>query len=156
LPAFDFDPLNRADCLAVGETFAQGLEKKLGVKDGQRIALVGATPEVLNFFEKEFPTLEFSTSLRGGFDLIIYFATRSAELSRRMNMLSRALRDKGALWVAWPKKTSRVVTDLSFDAVQEAGIEQSLVDTKVCSISEIWSALRFAQKASANKHLVSA
>lgn len=140
----------------MGETFADGLEKKLGIKEGQRIALVGATPEFLNFFEKEFPFTEFSTTLHGGFDLVIYFATRNAELSKRMDALSRSLREKGALWVAWPKKTSRIVTDLSFDVVQEAGLGQSLVDTKICSISEIWSALRFAHRASANKHLVSA
>lgn len=132
----------------MGETFALGLERKLGFKSGQRIALVGATDDVLSFFQKEFPDLEFETTLRGGFDLIIFFATRNSELSRRITTLTRALRTKGALWIAWPKKTSRIVTDLSFDVVQEAGISQSLVDTKICSISEVWSALRFAQRVS--------
>lgn len=146
--AFDFYYAYRPDCSAVGGTFADGLERKLGFRDGQRIALIGATPDVLEFFEKEFPHLEFSTSLRGGFDLVVYFATRNTELSRRISTLTRSLRDKGALWIAWPKKTSRIVTDLSFDVVQETGIAQSLVDTKICSISEIWSALRFAQRTS--------
>lgn len=132
----------------MGGTFADGLERKLGLREGQRIALIGATPEVLDYFSKEFPDLEFATSLRGGFDLVIYFATRNSELSRRITTLTRSLRDKGALWIAWPKKTSRIVTDLSFDVVQETGISQSLVDTKICSISEVWSALRFAQRAS--------
>jgi len=132
----------------VGGTFADGLERKLGLREGQRIALIGATPDVLAFFTKQFPDLEFQTTLRGGFDLVIYFATRNSDLSRRINTLTRSLRDKGALWIAWPKKTSRIVTDLSFDVVQETGISQSLVDTKICSISEIWSALRFAQRVS--------
>ncbi len=132
----------------MGETFADGLERKLGFRDGQRIALIGATPDVLDFFSHQFPHLEFSTSLRGGFDLVVYFATRNSDLSRRINTLTRSLRDKGALWIAWPKKTSRIVTDLSFDVVQETGLAQSLVDTKICSISETWSALRFAQRVS--------
>lgn len=132
----------------MGGTFADGLERKLGFRDGQRIALIGATDDVLEYFEKKFPHLEFSTSLRGGFDLVVYFATRNSDLSRRINTLTRSLRDKGALWIAWPKKTSRIVTDLSFDVVQETGLSQSLVDTKICSISEVWSALRFAQRVS--------
>lgn len=132
----------------MGETFADGLERKLGIRDGQRIALIGASPTVLEFFQTQFPDHEFSTSLRGGFDLVLYFATRNADLSRRISPLTRSLRDKGALWIAWPKKTSGIVTDLSFDVVQETGILQELVDTKICSISEIWSALRFAQRVS--------
>lgn len=132
----------------MGKIFADGLEQKLGLRDGQRVALIGATPDVLDHFIKEFPSFEFSTTLRGGFDLVIYFATRNSDLSRRINTLTRSLRDKGALWIAWPKKSSRIVTDLSFDVVQETGISQSLVDTKICSISEIWSALRFAQRSS--------
>lgn len=132
----------------MGKTFADGLRSKLGLKEGQRIALIGATPDVLDYFSTEFPDLEFSTTLRGGFDVVIYFATRNQELSRRIGTLTRSLRDKGALWIAWPKKTCRIVTDLSFDVVQETGISQSLVDTKICSISDVWSALRFAQKQS--------
>ena len=146
--AFDFYYHFRADYSTVGGTFAKGLEGKLGLREGQRVAIIGATPEVLEFFNKSFPYLEFSTSLRGGFELVIYFATRNSDLSRRINTLTRSLRDKGALWIAWPKKTSRIVTDLSFDVVQETGIAQSLVDTKICSISDTWSALRFAQRVS--------
>jgi len=132
----------------VGGVFAQDLERKLGIKDGQRIALVGATPEVLDYFSKQFPNHEFFTTLRGSFDLVLFFATRNSDLSKKISILTRSLREKGALWIAWPKKTSRIVTDLSFDVVQETGIAQSLVDTKICSISEVWSALRFAQRQS--------
>lgn len=132
----------------MGGVFAQDLDRKLGIKDGQRIALIGATPEVLEYFSEKFPRLEFVTTLRGKFDLVLFFATRNSDLTRRIALLTRSLRDKGALWIAWPKKTSRIVTDLSFDIVQETGLAQALVDTKICSISEVWSALRFAQRQS--------
>ncbi len=130
----------------MGEKFAESLERKLGFRSNQRVALVGATDNVLKHFQTCFPDLEFSTNLRGKFDLVIYFATRNSDLSRKISILTRSLRDKGALWIAWPKKTSGIVTDLNFDVVQQTGLDQDLVDTKICSISEIWSALRFAQR----------
>ena len=130
----------------MGNIFAEGLEKKLGFREGQRIALIGAGQDVVDYFSKQFNHIEFSTTLRGGFDVVVFFATRNSELEKRINTLTRSLRSKGALWIAWPKKTSRIVTDLNFDVVQETGIAQSLVDTKICSISEIWSALRFTER----------
>lgn len=137
----------------MGETFAEGLERKLGFRPSQKVALIGATPSVLEHFQTQYPDLEFSTALRGKFDLVIYFATRNSDLSRRITTLTRSLRDKGALWIAWPKKTSGIVTDLNFDVVQDTGIGESLVDTKICSISQIWSALRFAQRASSSSEV---
>lgn len=130
----------------MGNNFADGLERKLGFRQGQRIALIGAGQDVVDFFSKEFKHIEFSTTLRGGFDIVVFFATRNSELEKRIATLTRSLRAKGALWIAWPKKTSRIVTDLNFDVVQETGLAQSLVDTKICSISEIWSALRFTER----------
>ena len=130
----------------MGNTFAEGLERKLGFRQGQRVALIGAGQDVVDFFSKEFKEMEFSTTLRGGFDVVVFFATRNSELEKRITTLTRSLRSKGALWIAWPKKTSRIVTDLNFDVVQETGLGQSLVDTKICSISEIWSALRFTER----------
>lgn len=140
----------------MGNIFAQGLERKLGFREGQRIALIGAGQDVVDFFSNEFKHIEFSTTLRGGFDVVVFFATRNSELEKRINTLTRSLRSKGALWIAWPKKTSRIVTDLNFDVVQETGLAQSLVDTKICSISEIWSALRFTERRSVPSTLANA
>lgn len=145
---FDLGVTFQADCSIVGGTFADALDRKLGLRSEQRIALIGATPEVLHYFSEQFPDLEFVTSLRGGFDVVIYFVTRKSELTRRVATLTRAIRSKGALWIAWPKKTSGIVTDLTFDVVQDAGLSQTLVDTKICSISECWSGLRFAHRVS--------
>ena len=137
----------------MGNNFAEGLERKLGFRQGQRIALIGAGQDVVDFFSKEFKHIEFSTTLRGGFDIVVFFATRNSELEKRISTLTRSLRAKGALWIARPKKTSRIVTDLNFDVVQETGLAQSLVDTKICSISEIWSALRFTERRSVSATL---
>jgi hypothetical protein len=58
-------------------------------------------------------------------------------------VMARALLPDGGLWVAWPKKTSCVATDLTFDPVQEVGLDAGLVDNKVCAIDDTWSGLRF-------------
>jgi hypothetical protein len=95
------------------------LPKKLGIREGARVAVVSA-PD--------------------GF-------TRRAELARRFPSFVRALESDGGLWVAWPKKTSGVATDLAFDAVRDVGLGAGLVDNKVCAIDATWSALRFVHRA---------
>ena len=119
------------------------LAKKLGIKDGAKIALVAAPPG----FERALAPLpddvEIRTQARGRLDVVVFFATRERELARRFPIMARALQPAGGLWVAWPKKTSCVATDLTFDPVQQVGLDAGLVDNKVCAIDDTWSALRF-------------
>ena len=119
------------------------LPKKLGIKDGSTIALVAAPP---NFARSLVPLpsgVEVREQARGKLDVIVFFATRERELARRFPVMARALQPAGGLWVAWPKKASCVATDLTFDPVQQTGLDCGLVDNKVCAIDETWSALRF-------------
>lgn len=67
---------------------------------------------------------------------------RRAELERRLPALRRALDPAAGLWIAWPKRSSGVETDMTEDAVRELGLANRLVDNKVCSIDETWSGLR--------------
>ena len=119
------------------------LPKKLGIKSDALVALLAAPPG----FERTLGALpdgvEVRTQARGRFDVIVFFATREAELARRFPVMARALLPNGGLWVAWPKKKSCIATDLTFDPVQEVGLDAGLVDNKVCAIDETWSALRF-------------
>jgi len=117
------------------------LPKKLGIKDGTRLALL-APPK--GFKLAPLPAgVEIRTQARGKLDVILFFATRRRELERRFPVMARALLPSGGLWVAWPKKKSGVATDLTFDPVQEVGLDAGLVDNKVCAIDDTWSALRF-------------
>jgi hypothetical protein len=115
----------------------------LGIKADTVVALLAAPPG----FERTLGPLpdgvEVRTQARGRFDVIVFFATRQAELARRFPVMARALLPDGGLWVAWPKKKSCVATDLTFDPVQGAGLDAGLVDNKVCAIDDTWSALRF-------------
>ena len=94
------------------------------------------------------PGAQLRVHARGRLDVIVFFVTRRAELSRRFPSFVRALEDDGGLWVAWPKKTSGVATDLAFDTVQRVGLDAGLVDNKVAAIDGTWSGLRFVYRLS--------
>ena len=81
-----------------------------------------------------------------GADVVVYFTTSREELERRFETLKATLAPDDGLWIAWPKKASRLETDLDFDAVQQAGLAHGLVDNKSCSIDERWQALRFVYR----------
>ena len=81
-----------------------------------------------------------------GADVVVYFTTSRAELERRFEALKATLAPADGLWVAWPKKASKLETDLDFDAVQQIGLAHGLVDNKSCSIDERWQALRFVYR----------
>ncbi len=74
------------------------------------------------------------------------FTTSRAELEARLPALKATLAAADGLWIAWPKKASRIATDLDFDAVQHAGLGAGLVDNKSCAIDESWQALRFVYR----------
>ncbi|MGH8935262.1 MAG: DUF3052 domain-containing protein [Acidimicrobiia bacterium] len=119
------------------------LPRKLGIKDGHRVALVGA-PE--RFEERLGPppvALVTRTPDRGPYHVIVIFSVRLDELESDFHRLYWRVAADGGLWVAWPKKSSGVTTDLGFEAVQQAGLQTGMVDNKICAIDEVWSGLRF-------------
>ena len=79
---------------------------------------------------------------------MLFFATRLAELERRFDTLARATGTAGGLWIAWPKRTAGVATDLREGTVREVGLAHGLVDNKVCAVDETWSGLRFVYRLS--------
>ena len=115
------------------------LPKKLGINDDSRVALQGAPP---GFAER----LGVRPRSRGELDVVVHFATKRGALTRAFAPLARRLTPAGGLWIAWPKKSSDVRTDLSFETVQEIGLAAGLVDNKSCSIDETWQALRFVYR----------
>jgi hypothetical protein len=122
------------------------LPKKLGIKAGSRVAVV-SPPQGFDSTLGPLPDdVRVRKDARGRLDVIVFFVTRRAELSRRLPGFARALHDEGGLWVAWPKKTSGVATDLAFEAVQTIGLDAGLVDNKVAAIDATWSGLRFVYR----------
>jgi hypothetical protein len=119
------------------------LAKKLGIKAGHRVGLITAP----DGFEGVLAPLPDGVVIRhqgrGRFDVIVLFVDREAELRKRFTKLAPRLAANGGFWIGWPKKASKVATDLSFDVVQAIGLEAGLVDNKVCAINETFSGLRF-------------
>jgi hypothetical protein len=81
-----------------------------------------------------------------GTEVVVLFTTSLAELERRFPPLKATLAPADGLWIAWPKKASRIETDLTFDDVQRVGLDAGLVDNKSAAIDEDWQALRFVYR----------
>jgi hypothetical protein len=121
------------------------LVKKLGIKPGSSLVLLGAP----RGFRRELvgmprsvrvsPTLDAPAP-----DLIVWFVLSGRALDMRMAAVSSTMGP--GLWVAWPKKASGVVTDLTEDVVRKAGLANGLVDYKVCAVNATWSGLKFARR----------
>ena len=112
------------------------LPQKLGIKPGHRVLLLGA-PEA---FELE--GVKPIRSLRGQADVIVSFHVERADLEKRMPALRRAMLQNAGLWIAWPKKASKVPTDLTENVVRDLALANALVDNKVAAIDQVWSGLR--------------
>ena len=122
------------------------LVKKLGIKENAVVALVGAPRD----FEKTLGRLPGGVTLRrragSRADLTLWFAKSARDLEGRIARMAASIGRDG-LWIAWPKKASGVVTDLSEGLVRRSGLATGLVDYKICAIDATWSGLRFARRA---------
>lgn len=122
------------------------LAKKLGIKEGSRILLVNP-PETFQSELGELPEdVVFVKRATNAIDIILFFVLTERELARDFAKLAARLVANGMIWIAWPKKSSGVATDLVFDSVQRIGLNAGLVDVKICAVDEIWSGLKFVYR----------
>jgi hypothetical protein len=117
------------------------LPAKLGIKPGHRV-LVVAAPAGFEIGPVDGVDLHHRAG-RTPYDVILVFCADLRSLERRFAPLAARLVGNGGLWVAWPKRSSGVPTDLDENAVREVGLNAGLVDNKVCAIDATWSGLRF-------------
>ncbi|MDA2937482.1 hypothetical protein MYX75_04365 [Acidobacteria bacterium AH-259-A15] len=123
------------------------LPKKLGIKANSVVALVGAPPGFQKTLGDLPDAVAMRTGARGRCDLAIWFAKSGKDLERRIERMG-AFAGKDGLWIVWPKKASRIATDLSQAIVRQAGLAAGLVDYKVCAIDATWTGLRFTRRKS--------
>lgn len=125
------------------------LPKKLGIRSGDRVLLDGA-PE--GFETDVLAPLPDGVTLhrragRTAYDVVLVFRDSARSLHRTLERdIARTAAPAGRLWIAWPKKASGVVTDLSDGVVREAGLAAGVVDTKVCAVDATWSGLMFVRR----------
>jgi hypothetical protein len=122
------------------------LWKKLGIRQGSRVVLIGAPAGFDDLLRRQAPLppeVDLLARASSGIDVAVLFTTEHAMLARRFRPLQRALDPGGRLWVAWPKKASGVQTDLTFTLVQEHGLAAGLVDNKTASITDVFQGCQF-------------
>lgn len=119
------------------------LPQKLGIKPGYRVALVDA-PEGFRRTLGELPDSVVLTGTLGKRpqNVIVWFVTKQPILVKQFTSIAKHLDPSGGLWVAWPKKSSGVVTDVKENTVRSVALAAGLVDNKVCAIDDTWSGLR--------------
>jgi hypothetical protein len=116
------------------------LAKKLGIKPGHRVLLLGA-PDA--FTIPELPDgVKVATRASGKADVIVSFHTERRDFERRLPKLRACMEPAAGLWIAWPKRAAKVPTDLTENAIREFALANVLVDNKVAAIDETWSGLR--------------
>jgi len=125
------------------------LPKKLGIKEQSRIAFVNAPKEFQSYLGPLPPGVEVVKRLSNSskpLDIVVLFVTSERALAKDFAKFAEKLASNGMIWIAWPKKSSGVATDLSFTNVQRIGLDAGLVDVKICAIDETWSGLKFVHR----------
>jgi hypothetical protein len=120
------------------------LPKKLGIKEGHRVATIDAPPGFARTLGALPEGARVTPGLARGpaFDVIVLFVTRRADLARRLDTVRGRMTPSAGFWVAWPKQASKLPTDMTEHVVRELALPTGLVDNKVCAIDEVWSGLR--------------
>jgi len=122
------------------------LPKKLGIKENSRVAFISAPDGFEDYLGSLPDDAEVVKRLTKPLDLVLLFVTTERALARDFAKLADKLASNGMIWIAWPKKSSGVMTDLSFERVQRIGLDAGLVDVKICAIDETWSGLKFVYR----------
>ena len=116
---------------------------KIGVKHGDRLFFVNEPAHFRSILGALPDDAHVVSKAAGEINLAVVFANSAADLKKHFARSASRLAQDGMLWIAWPKKSSGLATDLNENVVREIGLTQGLVDTKVCAIDETWSGLRF-------------
>lgn len=118
------------------------LSKKLGLKAGFKIRLPNQPEYYFDLFEDWPEHIEISEERTGKKNLLHYFAKDFEELERDLPVLKEEIEQDGMIWISWPKKASKIATDINEDLIRKLALAIGLVDVKVCAVDPVWSALK--------------
>jgi hypothetical protein len=117
------------------------LWQKLGFKPGLRIRVENSPRDYADLVGLDPAELDL-VGPRAGFELVHVFATLRSELEASVERLSHRLPSDGVLWISWPKKSSKVASDITEDTIRLIALPRGLVDIKVCAVDSVWSGLK--------------
>ncbi len=118
------------------------LAKKLGIKEGFKIRLVDQPDYYFDLFTDLPETLTILKDKKTKKNLIHYFTKSAADLRKDIVALRNEIEPNGMIWISWPKKASKITTDITEDTIRELALTNGLVDIKVCAVNEVWSGLK--------------
>ena len=118
------------------------LVKKLGLKPPLTLVAIDAPREYRSWLGELPPGVRIVTAPDGCVEAVHLFVTKRATLQKTLAMLRRRLEQAGFVWVSWPKKSSKVETDITEDTIREVALPMGLVDIKVCAVTDVWSGLK--------------
>lgn len=122
---------------------ATPLAKKLGIKPGYVIRIINEPPHYFTLFA-DWPADVIPTeNKKEPKHLIHLFAKEVRVIKKEIPLLKKEITSNGSIWISWPKKTSKVVTDITQNLVRQIAITNGLVDVKVCAVDETWSGIKF-------------
>jgi hypothetical protein len=121
---------------------ATPLARKLGIASGAEVLLIDAPHDYRSFVDPLPDGVRFGTRLSSRTSLVHVFATRERDLRRTLTSLRRRIAPDAVVWVSWPKKASRVPTDITEDTIREIALPLGFVDVKVCAVTDVWSGLK--------------
>jgi hypothetical protein len=117
------------------------LAKKLGIKEGFKIALYNQPEYYFKLFT-DFPADVKLINNKTTVDFIHYFIKEEKQLAKEINKLKNQVEQNGMIWISWPKKSSKVETDVTENVIRNIALKNGLVDIKVCAVDETWSGLK--------------
>ena len=118
------------------------LSGKLGIEQGTLLLAVDAPDDYASLLAPLPDGVRFVSRAGASVDIAHVFVISRAEMARRLAALRKSLRPDVPVWVSWPKKTSKVPTDITEDTIREVAFPLGFVDIKVCAVSEVWSGLK--------------
>jgi hypothetical protein len=118
------------------------LAKKLGIVANVCVATRWAPDDYAQLLEPIPPGVKFERKVSSATDVVHVFTVEKSRLAEELTTLRNQIRRDAAVWVSWPKKASKVATDISEDTIRELALPLGFVDVKVCAVSEVWSGLK--------------
>jgi hypothetical protein len=119
------------------------LQKKLGIKEGTSVFILQPPANYFDWISPLPPAVKVKAKLVGEIDFIHLFIKEEKIFVKEFIRCKKNLKKDGMMWISWPKKASKVPTDLDENIIRDFGLKNGLVDVKVCAVDDVWSGLKF-------------
>lgn len=118
------------------------LARKLGITEHSCVVARHAPDDYARMLAPIPPGATFEKTVSSNTDIVHVFSDRKAVLTTELAAVRKAIRNDAVVWISWPKKASKVPTDITEDTIRELALPLGFVDVKVCAVNDVWSGLK--------------